>query len=84
MNHLQKAIDQLGMEAVQKSLGPIAIGRCSIHGAYAYNIVKAGMSAAPCPICPSIPSTPSGMGNGDTASDVQLYIDVTNTLPIEY
>lgn len=64
---LQKAIDQIGIEAVRKSMGDIAMGYCDIHGHYTYD-QSAGKPD--CKICPPNPA------NGTSATDVEIYIDI--------
>lgn len=65
---LQKAIDQIGEDAVRKSI-PLGakIGMCDLHGAYMVNIG----SEMVCPICPTVPEP-----NGTNATDIDHYIDV--------
>lgn len=69
MHSLQKAISQIGIDAVQKSLIPLGarIGRCDMHGSY---LIMPGAEPS-CPLCPPTPPA-----NGETASDVELYIDM--------
>jgi hypothetical protein len=65
---LQKAIDQIGEEAVSKSIPKGAsIGRCQLHGSY----LMMADSQGSCPICPAMPDA-----NGTDASDVEHYINV--------
>jgi hypothetical protein len=73
---LQKAIYQIGKEAVMKSLGPgVALGYCDIHGHYAmpqHTMDTPDGKAPPigCSICPPNPA------NGTSASDMELIIDL--------
>lgn len=65
-NNIQNAIDQVGYEAVAKSIGAhIQLGNCTMHGQYVQSDIG-------CPLCPS--------ANGDTASEVEHYINVKNIL----
>ena len=68
-NQLQKAIDQIGKDAVSKAI-PVGsrIGICDLHGAYMVNQA----SEMVCPICPSLPNA-----NGTDATQVEHYIDMT-------
>lgn len=72
---LQKAIDQIGVEAVMKSLGPnMALGYCDVHGHY------------PLPLMTSTPGTkapevgcklcPPNLANGTNATEVELVINL--------
>lgn len=65
---LQKAVDQIGMDAVRKAI-PVGtkIGICDIHGAYMVH----SASEMCCPICPNTPPA-----NGTTATEVSHYIDM--------
>lgn len=66
---LQKAINQIGLEAVKKSLVPygnVLIGFCDVHGSYAYKDDNHGL----CPLCPRLDN------QGDTAEKVEHYINV--------
>lgn len=69
VNELQKAIDQIGFDAVRKSIPQAIIGLCDMHGHY----MSSSNTESKCPGCMA---TPSGMGNGVTASDVEHYIDL--------
>lgn len=60
-NALQKACDQVGKDAVEKSLG-IALKNCDVHGAYIGDT---------CPLCPKLPDA-----NGTTATEVEHFINV--------
>lgn len=61
-NNIQKAIDQVGYEAVMKSMGGIQLGNCTMHGQYAM------VSDGTCPICPN--------PNGTTPTEVEHYINI--------
>lgn len=65
---LQKAIDQIGMEAVQKSIthAGISIGFCDLHGHYGFTTDKT------CPLCPS--------ANGQTATEVEHFINIKEAI----
>ena len=67
-SELQKAIDQIGYDAVSKAI-PLGakIGMCTMHGAYMVHS-EAEMC---CPICPATPPA-----NGTTATAVEHYINV--------
>lgn len=67
-NELQKAIDQIGQDAVSKAI-PVGtrIGLCDLHGAYMVNMA----SEMICPICPPVPKA-----NGTDATEVEHYIDM--------
>ena len=68
ITRLQQVINQVGLDAVKKSLiAPgLHLGSCTIHGAYAY-------SAATSPVCPLCPTIDA---NGTTATQVEHYIDL--------
>lgn len=71
-NELQKAVDQIGIDAVVKAIpSGTRIGMCDMHGAYMVN----SESELTCPICPAIPAP-----NGVTATEVELYIDIRDAL----
>jgi hypothetical protein len=61
---LQEAIDQIGLDAVRKSLAGIPLGFCDLHGHYL--IVNAEQPR--CPLCPN----PEGV----TATQVEHYINL--------
>lgn len=67
-NVLQKAIQEIGIDAVQKSItgAGMAMGFCDLHGHYAFTKV------ADCPVCPS--------PNGTTATEVEHYIDIKDAI----
>jgi len=72
---LQKAIDQIGMEAVMKSLGPnMALGYCDVHGHYPLPAItsKPGEEAPKvgCVLCPP------NLANGTNATVVELVINL--------
>ena len=72
---LQKAIDQIGKEAVMKSLGPnVALGYCDVHGHYPLPLMEGGpgveVAHVGCTICPPNPA------NGTSATDMELIIDL--------
>lgn len=72
---LQKAIDQIGMDAVIKSLGSgVALGYCDVHGHYAVPMREStGDNELPiegCTLCPP------NLANGTSATEVELYIDL--------
>jgi hypothetical protein len=71
-NGLQKAIDQIGKDAVIKAI-PMGsrIGMCDLHGAYMVH----SSSELCCPICPATPPA-----NGETPTEVEHYIDLKNLL----
>lgn len=60
-NNIQNAIDQVGMDAVSKSIGAVALHNCDVHGMYLAN--EDG-----CPLCPK--------ANGTSATEVEHYIDI--------
>ena len=65
MTPLQEAISQVGLDAVQKSMGTaLLVAYCDLHGHYAH---MKGEEAS-CPVCPS--------ANGVTATEVEHYINV--------
>ena len=67
---LQKAMDQIGEEAVIKAIPAGAkLGRCDVHGAYLV------MGEACCPICPD----PNGMD----ATQVEHYINLREAVGID-
>lgn len=78
---LQKAIDQVGLSAIESIVKPHGhIKYCDMHGYYAVPGVQAeGMegdippcTTDLCPLCPQLPAP-----NGTTASNlVELYIDL--------
>lgn len=73
---LQKAVDQIGIDAVMKSLGPsVALGFCDMHGHYTMpqRTMDTPEGKAPPISCPSCPPNPA---NGTSATDVELYIDI--------
>lgn len=61
-NNIQHAIEQVGIDAVQKSLGTMALGNCDVHGHYLMG------TEATCPLCPA--------PNGTTATQVEHFINV--------
>lgn len=61
-NNIQTAIDQVGIEAVSKSIGAVALGNCDLHGMYAV------VGDTGCPLCPN--------ANGTTASEVEHFLDI--------
>lgn len=62
---LQKAIEEIGLDAVQKSLGhSLALAYCDVHGHYAHTHAE----QPNCPTCPP--------ANGTTATEVEHYISV--------
>lgn len=72
MNGLQKAIDQVGIDAVSKAIpAGSRIGMCDIHGAYMVH----SASELVCPICPVLPDA-----NGETATDIEHYIDIQDAM----
>lgn len=76
-NNLQKAIDQVGLEAVMKPYTPqFDLANCEMHGHYA---VPKGDTSMLCPIC-SMPDTPHSAGNGETATEVEHYIDIKDAI----
>jgi hypothetical protein len=70
-NNLQKTIDQIGKDAVSKSLSHagISIGFCDVHGHYNFT------SNNICPLCPK--------ANGDTATEVEHYINVREAVGMD-
>lgn len=77
---LQKAIDQIGKEAVMKSLGPnTALGYCDVHGHYAIPMRTATLGSGDgaietevsrCQLCPP------NVANGTSATEMELVIDL--------
>lgn len=77
---IQKAIDQLGIEAVLKSIAPSAgLGFCDVHGHYMLpaRTVHLGTDkgaieteVAGCKLCPP------NLANGTSATEVELVIDL--------
>lgn len=67
-NGLQKAIDQVGMDAVQKSIthSGMTLGFCDLHGHYLFS------NPATCPLCPN--------PNGASASDIEHVIDIKEAI----
>lgn len=75
MNGLQKAIDQIGIDAVSKAIpAGSRIGMCDIHGAYMVH----SNSELVCPVCPSTPPA-----NGESATDIEHYIDIREAVGID-
>jgi len=69
-NGIQKSIDQMGMEGVIRYLPKgMKLYDCPIHGKFVAHYKDANPL---CPLC----IAPSGDGNGTTASDVELFIDL--------
>lgn len=68
MNELQKAVNQIGYDAVSKAI-PLGarLGNCDIHGVYMVN----SEAEICCPICPNTPPA-----NGTTATQVEHFINV--------
>lgn len=75
--NLQNAIDQVGYDAVAKSLAinGVAMGFCDVHGHYA--LPKGSVEHANgdypdvgCQLCPP------NLANGTSATDMELYIDL--------
>lgn len=68
MNQLQKIINQVGYEAVAKSIthAGMSIGFCDLHGHYNFT------SSASCPTCPN--------PNGTDATEVEHYIDIKEAI----
>lgn len=70
-NHIQKSIDQIGLEAVSRYLPKgMKLNPCDLHGAYLSHYKTDNPL---CPLC----TTASG-GNGQTATDTEHYIDLRN------
>lgn len=70
-NALQEVLEQVGMNAVNKSVGiGLRICNCEVHGLYAC----AETADPKCPTCISIP-TVTNEGNGESASAVSHYIN---------
>ena len=72
-NELQKAIEQIGYEAVRKAI-PVGakMGNCDLHGMY---MMAPDATALCCPSCPNLPDP-----NGVTATDVEHYINIKDAL----
>ena len=69
---LQGVIEQIGIEAVKKSIGidshaDLSLAYCDVHGNYAYLTSK----GANCPTCPQLPPA-----NGTAATEVEHFIDM--------
>ena len=69
--NLQKTIEQIGYNAVSKSIthAGMAIGFCDVHGHYAFT------ASNTCPLCPK--------PNGDTATDIEHYINLRESVGID-
>ncbi|MNP37019.1 hypothetical protein D3C76_1304430 [compost metagenome] len=72
-NHIQKALDQAGPGILRYLPRGMKLHNCDIHGIYGCHYTDQGPC---CPICSSTLST----GNGVTASDVELYIDLRDSM----
>ena len=71
---LQKSIDQIGLETVTRYLPKgMKLHNCEMHGMYASHYKE---TSPLCPICPSI----NPEGNGTTASQVELFIDLKDAI----
>lgn len=71
-NSIQHAIDQIGLDAVKKSIGidshaDLAMAYCDLHGNYAYLTAN----KPNCPTCPHLPAP-----NGTAATEVEHFINV--------
>lgn len=77
-NELQKSIDQIGEGTVLRYLPKgMKVHPCDIHG----NFLSHYKDKNPlCPLC----SADTGDGNGTTASEVELFIDMRDGLHGEY
>lgn len=68
-NHIQKAIDQIGLESISRYLPKgYKLCPCDLHGAYLTHYT------AKEPLCPLCIKT--GGGEGVTATQVEHYIDL--------
>lgn len=71
---VQKAIEQIGYDAVAKSLGVHHLGFCDVHGAYVIPVQTSEdhihTANDGCPLCPTNPA------NGTSATEVSHYIDM--------
>lgn len=76
-NNLQKAIEQVGLEAIMKPYTPqFDLANCEMHGHYA---TPKGDTSTLCPIC-SMADTPHSAGNGVTATEVEHYLDIKDVV----
>lgn len=69
---LQKAIDQIGLDTVSKSM-PVGatLGNCDLHGMYMVGPEQSVL----CPVCPALPDP-----NGTPASKVEHFIAVRDAI----
>lgn len=74
INGIQKSIEQLGEDAVLRYVPKgMKLHPCDIHGKFLAHYKD---SNPLCPLC----SAPSGNGNGTTASDIELFIDLKDAV----
>jgi hypothetical protein len=76
INTIQKAINEIGEEGVSRYLPKgMKLCNCHMHGKY---LAHYSDKNPLCPLCTQ--STVSGEGNGTTASDVELFIDIRDAI----
>lgn len=75
-NNLQKAIDQVGLEAVVRYLPKgMSLHNCTMHGKYLAHYTTPADKLT-CPLC----NFPTQDGNGTTATEVEHYIDIRDAV----
>lgn len=75
-NSIQEVCDQIGIEAVERYMPRgMKICTCNMHGRFLVHYTQQA------PECPSCKEVYSGEGNGTTASEVELFIDLTQPSP---
>ena len=75
---LQKAIDQLSLDTVERQLPKdVVIHMCEIHGGF---IARKDDTNPMCPLCHAYESTEPNTGNGTTATEMELLIDLKDSI----
>jgi len=70
ITRIQKSIEQIGLETVTKYLPKgMKLCQCDMHGGYLAHYTDKNPL---CPLC----QVATNAGNGTTASEVELYIDL--------